>query len=143
MSENGGSRIRVILRWIQIKDNKEPIWDDEGEFRFRSKITTAGESHEVEFPAQGYWSISDHPRRNKVDKIDKTLFEGESGDSMVVELFGVELDQLTANDHLAGYRREFAGPASSWIGRHQPTDEGTDDPENMVDWRICYDIEEA
>ena len=143
MSENGGSRVRVILRWIQIKDNKEAMWDDEGEFRFRSKITTSGESHEIEFPEQGYWSISDHPRRNKVDKIDKVLFEGDAGDSLVVELFGVELDQLTANDHLEDYSREFTGPASSWIGRHQPTDEGTGDPENMVDWRVCYDTEEA
>ena len=143
MSENGGSRVRVILRWIQIKDNKEAMWDDEGEFRFRSKITTSGESHEIEFPEQGYWSISDHPRRNKVDKIDKVLFEGDAGDSLVVELFGVELDQLTANDHLEDYSREFTGPASSWIGRHEPTDEGTGDPENMVDWRVCYDIEEA
>ena len=143
MSENGVERIRVILRWIQIKDNKEAVWDDEGEFRFRSKITTDGESHEVEFPEQGYWSISDHPRHNKVDKIDKTLYEGAVGDSLVVELFGVELDQLTANDHLEDYRREFFGAASSWIGQHQPTDEGTGDPENMVDGRVCYDIEQA
>ena len=143
MSENGGGLIRGTLRWIQIKHNKEAMWDDEGEFRFRSKITTSGESHEIEFPEQGYWSISDHPRRNKVDKIDKVLFEGDAGDSLVVELFGVELDQLTANDHLEDYSREFTGPASSWIGRHQPTDEGTGDPENMVDWRVCYDIEEA
>ena len=143
MSENGVERIRVILRWIQVKDNKEAVWDDEGEFRFRSKITTDGESHEVEFPEQGYWSISDHPRRNKVDKIDKTLYDGAVGDSLVVELFGVELDQLTANDHLEDYRREFFGSAAAWIGRHQPTDEGTGDPENMVDWRVCYDIEQA
>ncbi len=102
-----------------------------------------GFRHEVEFPEQGYWSISDHPRRNKVDKIDKTLYEGEVGESLVVELFGVELDQLTANDHLEDYRREFFGSASSWIGRHQPTDEGSSDPENMVDWRVCYDIEQA
>lgn len=143
MSENAGKRVRVILRWIQIKDNKEAAWDDEGEFRFRSKVTTAGKSHELEFPEQGYWKISDHPRRNKVDKIDKVLFEGEVGDTMVVELFGVELDQLTANDHLENYRREFTGPVESWIGRYQPTDEGTGDPENMSDWRVCYDVEEA
>ncbi len=143
MSDNGGGRIRVTLRWIQIKDNKEAMWDDEGEFRFRSKVTTAGQSHELEFPEQGYWSISDHPRRNKVDKIDKVLYEGEHGDNLIVELFGVELDDLSANDDLANYRREFAGDASSWLGRHQPTDEGVDDPENMVDWRVCYDIETA
>ncbi len=141
MSENGGGQIRVTLRWIQIKDNKEAMWDDEGEFRFRSVITTGGEAHEIEFPEQGYWSVSDHPRRNKVDKIDKVLFEGPAGDNLVVELFGVELDKFTANDHLANYRREFTGEAASWIDRHQPADEGSEDPENMVDWRVCYDIE--
>ena len=31
MSDNAG-QIRVVLRWIQIKDNKEAMWDDEGEF---------------------------------------------------------------------------------------------------------------
>ena len=143
MSDNGGGQIRVILRWIQIKDNKEAMWDDEGEFRFRSKVTTAGATHEIEFPEQGYWSISDHPRRNKVDKIDKTLYEGPYGDNMIVELFGVELDNLSANDHLEDYRREFTGDVSTWVGRHQPTDEGTGDPENMTDWRVCYDIEMA
>ena len=143
MSDNGGGQIRIILRWIQIKDNKEAMWDDEGEFRFRSKVTTAGSTHEIEFPEQGYWSISDHPRRNKVDKIDKTLYEGPYGDNLIVELFGVELDNLSANDHLVDYRREFTGDASTWVGRHQPTDEGSADPENMTDWRVCYDIEMA
>jgi len=142
MSENG-NRVRVVLRWIQIKDNKEAAWDDEGEFRFRSKVTTAGESHTLTFPETGYWSISDHPRRNKVDKIDKVLFEGDAGDTLVIEMFGEELDNLTPNDQLEDYRREFTGPVSSWLGRHQPTDEGTGDPENMSDWRICYDIESA
>lgn len=141
MSDNGGGQIRVTLRWIQIKDNKEAMWDDEGEFRFRSVVTTAGNSHEIEFPEQGYWSISDHPRRNKVDKIDKVLYEGEFGEDLVVELFGVELDDFSANDHLEDYRREYTGDSAKWVGRHQPTDEGTDDPENMTDWRVCYDIE--
>jgi len=141
MSENGGTRIRVTLRWIQIKDNKEAMWDDEGEFRFRSKVTSGAKVEEIEFPEQGYWAISDHPRRNKVDKIDKVLFDGEAAEMLVVELFGVELDQMSANDHLADYRREYTGDVSTWTGRHQPTDEGSADPENMVDWRVCYDIE--
>jgi len=141
MSDSG--QIRVILRWIQIKDNKEAMWDDEGEFRFRSRITTNGESHELTFPEQGYWSISDHPRRNKVDKIDKVLYEGSCDDNLIVELFGEELDDFTANDSLENYRREYSGESSTWIGRHQPTDEGTEDPENMVDWRVCYDIEKV
>ncbi|MDH3207267.1 MAG: hypothetical protein OEO79_11680 [Gemmatimonadota bacterium] len=141
MSENGGTLIRVTLRWIQIKDNKEAMWDDEGEFRFRSKVTSGSKVEEIEFPEQGYWAISDHPRRNKVDKIDKVLFEGEAAETLVVELFGVELDQMSANDHLADYRREYTGAVATWAGRHQPTDEGSADPENMVDWRVCYDIE--
>lgn len=138
-----GNRIRVILRWIQIKDNKEAAWDDEGEFRFRSRVTTGGHTTEFRFPEHSFWSISDHPRRNKVDKIDKVLFEGEPGDTLVVELFGEELDQFSASDHLEDYRKEFTGDASHWIGRRQPTDEGVGDPENMSDWRICYDIEMA
>ena len=140
---SSGTRVRVVLRWIQIKDNKEAAWDDEGEFRFSSKVTTGGVSTELTFPEEGFWSISDHPRRNKVDKIDKVLFEGEAGDSMVVEMFGVELDNLSANDKLEDYRREYTGPPSSWLGTHQPTDEGGDDPENLSDWRVCYDIESA
>jgi len=142
MSANGG-RIRVVLRWIQIKDNKEAAWDDEGEFRFRSKVTTAGRTNEVVFPEQGFWSISDHPRRNKVDKIDKVLFEGEVGDSLVVELFGEELDAMTSNESLEDYRREYTGAVSSWLGHHAPDDESPTDPENLADWRVCYDIEEA
>ncbi len=78
-----------------------------------------------------------------MDKIDKVLYEGAAGDSLVVELFGVELDQMSANDHLQDYRREYTGDVSGWLGRHQPTDEGSDDPENMSDWRVCYDIELA
>lgn len=144
MSVNGGNRIRVILRWIQIKDNKEAAWDDEGEFRFRSKVTSGHQTTELEFPEPpAFWSISDHPRRNKVDKIDKVLYEGAAGDGLVVELSGVELDNLSADDHLEVYRKEFTGPVSSWIGVHQPTDEGGDDPENLSDWRVCYEIESA
>ncbi|MEC7808378.1 MAG: hypothetical protein VX850_04705, partial [Gemmatimonadota bacterium] len=60
-----------------------------------------------------------------------------------VELSGVELDTMTANDHLEDYSKSFTGDHSEWLGRHQPTDEGIGDPENMSDWRICYDIESA
>ena len=141
MAKGGGQRIRVTLRWIQIKDNKEAPWDDEGEFRFRSRVSTAGRTLESEFPEDGYWSISDHPRRSKVDKIDKVLYEGEAGESMVVELSGFEMDQMSGRDALSHYRREYTGGAASWAGRHQPSDEGTSDPENMIDWRIAYDIE--
>jgi hypothetical protein len=134
----------VILRWIQVTDIHEAPGDMEGEFRFRSKVTTGDQSNEMQFPEPPkYWTFRDDPRYNKMDKIDKTLFEGEAGDSLVVELSGEELDRFTANDLLEPYRKEFTGPVSSWIGRYQPADEGTEDPENLSDWRICYDVELA
>ena len=143
MSDHAPDRIRVVLRWIQIKDSKEAPWDDEGEFRFSSCVTTRGESHKETFPKKGHWAISDHPRRNKLEKIDRVLFEGLAGDTLSVELFGVELDTFSRDDHLEHYHREYSGPVSSWLGRHEPSDEGSEDPENMSDWRICYDIESA
>jgi hypothetical protein len=141
MAASGGGRIRVVLRWIQITDNKEAPWDEEGEFRFRARISSGGKTEEVRFPEDGYWSISDHPRRNKVDRIDKVLFEGEAGPTLLVEFFGEEIDALSTNDPLDEYRREYTGAVSTWLGRHEPTDEGKADPEGLSDWRLCYDIE--
>ena len=69
------------------------------------------------------------------------LFEGEVSDHLVVELRGEELDQFSDNDELEFYRREFAGPIDAQLGVHQPGDEGSDDPENMSNWRIGYEIE--
>lgn len=141
MSDNAGE-IEIILRWIQILDSHD--LDEEGEFRFLSKITTAGQTHEKRFPGgDGYWVISENPARNIVDKIDLTLYKGPAGDSLVVELYGEELDKFSKNDELETYRKEFTGDRSTWIGRHQPTDEGTGDPENLTDWRLCYDIVEV
>jgi hypothetical protein len=143
MSDNGGNRIRVILRWIQVTDIHEAPGDMEGEFRFRSKVTTGDQANEMQFPEPpNYWTFRDDVRFNKM-KVDKTLFEGEAGDSLVVELSGEELDRWSKNDLLEPYRKEFTGPLSSWIGRYQPADEGSDDPENLSDWRICYDVELA
>ena len=141
MAENGGTRVRVILRWIQIKDKLEPFFKEHGEFFFTTKVTTAGRTVETRLPEQGHWEITDHPRFNKVDKIDKVLFDGEPGERMVVELFGEEIDQLSSNDHLDPYKKEFSGPPESWVGRQAPGDEGSTDAENMSNWRICYDIE--
>ncbi|MBW3534796.1 MAG: hypothetical protein KY453_06185 [Gemmatimonadetes bacterium] len=141
MGQNAGKRIRVIIRWVQIKDKLEPFFKEHGEFRFRSRVTSGDQVSEAQFPEEGHWEISDLPRFSKVDKIDKVLFEGPAGDSLVVELFGEEIDQLSANDQLDDYRREFTGPAESWVGFHQPGDEGSPDPENMPLWRVGYEIE--
>lgn len=143
MGQNAGKRIRVIIRWVQIKDKLEPFFKEHGEFRFRSRVTSGDQVSEARFPEEGHWEISDLPRFSKVDKIDKVLFEGAAGDSLVVELFGEEIDQLSANDQLDDYRREFTGPAESWVGFHQPGDEGSPDPENMALWRVGYEIEMA
>jgi hypothetical protein len=143
MGVNEGKRVRVVLRWIQIKDKLEPFFKEYGEFFFRTRVTSGIRTTELRLPEKGHWEISDHPRFNRVDKIDKILFEGDVGDSMVIELFGEEIDTLSQNDHLDDYRREFTGDCASWIGRIAPGDEGSDDPENMSNWRVGYDIEMA
>jgi hypothetical protein len=136
-------KVRVVLRWIQIKDNLEPFFKDYGEFFFTTRVSSGDRVTETRLPQTGHWEISDHPRFNKVDKLDTVLFEGPPAESMVVELFGEEIDQLSANDHLDPYRKEFKGDPATWVGRHAPGDEGSTDPENMSNWRICYDVELA
>jgi hypothetical protein len=140
MSDQEGQRIQIVLRWIQILDNLEPFYKDTGEFVFRSKVESGGKVHEKKFPEQGYYSISDKPGWNRLEKLNKVLFEGVPGESLVLELTGEELDQFTANDHLDHYRREFSGDLGAWLGHYEPVDEGSADPENMKTWRICYDI---
>jgi hypothetical protein len=135
------NKVRVILRWIQIKDKLEPFFKDYGEFFFTTKVSSGDRVMETRLPEKGHWEITDHPRFSKVDKIDKVLFEGPPGSNMVVEMFGEEIDQLSANDRLDAYRKEFSGPPESWVGRRAPNDEGSTDPENMSNWRICYDVE--
>lgn len=141
MSANSGKRIRVVLLWIQILDKLEPFFKEHGEFFFTARVTTNGQTVEARLPEKGHWEISDHPRFNKVDKIDKVLFEGEPGDVMKVEFLGEEIDQFTENDHLDDYARTFEGDAASWVARYAPGDEGSDDPENMSNWRIGYEIQ--
>ncbi len=140
-------KIRVVLRSLTILDKMEPFFKETGEFVFRTRVTTdAGEGavvQESRIPETGFWSISDHPRWNTVKHINKVLFEGEAGKQLTVEMFGEELDQMSANDELDPYRRVFDGPVESWIGRYQPRDEGSTDPEVMTKWRIAYDIERA
>jgi hypothetical protein len=133
--------VRVTLRWIQIKDKLEPFYETHGEFRFWSRVTSGETVVETRFPEDGYWEISDQPRFNTVNDIDKVLYEGRAGDSLVVELFGEEIDPFSKNDPLDAYRREFVGPAESWSGVHAPGNEGLRDPENMPLWRVAYEIE--
>ena len=91
----------------------------------------------------GFYSISDKPGWNRLEKLNKVLFDGVAGESMVIDLRGVELDQLSANDELDHYRREFQGNVADWLGHYEPVDEGSTDPENMPKWRICFDIQKA
>lgn len=143
MEERGGMRITVTLRWIQILDNLEPFFKAEGEFVFRAKVSTnnhGGMSQETRMPSSGHYSISDHPRRNRLNKLDKVLFEGRVTDHLVIELGGQELDRFSKDDPLELYRREFTGPIGRHLGIIQPGDEGSDDPENMSNWRVGYEI---
>ena len=141
MALNDGRHVRVILRWLQIKDILEPFYETHGEFRFSSRVSSGDTVMETRFPEEGHWEISDQPRFNTVEGIDKVLFDGPAGDSLVVELFGEEIDTLSANDSLDAYRREFAGPADTWAGIQAPGNEGLNDPENMPLWRVAYEIQ--
>lgn len=151
MAEQTGGRVKVVLRWIQILDKLEPAWKEKGEFRFTTRVSTenrGGNVKEMRFPEQGHYDISDHPAWNKV-VLNRTIFEGEVDDHLVVELMGEELDTLSKNDQLDSYRREFHGPPSNWTGWYGPGDDvapeaiNTADPENMSNWRVCYVIESA
>ncbi len=133
--------IRVTLRWLQVLDKLEPWYKDKGEFVFWAKVTSGERTEERRFPSEGHYPISDHPRWNKLDHLNKVMYEGEAGDSLLIELRGLETDRFSDDDELERYAREFAGPADSWVGRHQPGDEGPPDPEAMSNWRICYDVE--
>lgn len=150
MADQTGSRIKVVLRWIQILDKLEPAWKEKGEFRFTSRVSTqnrGGTVREMRFPEEGHYDISDHPAWNKV-VLNRTIFEGEVDDSLVVELLGEELDSVSSNDQLDTYRREFRGDPKNWAGRYGPGDDATPtadvnpaDPENMSNWRVCFVIE--
>jgi len=143
MTEQSGKRIQVVLRWIQILDKLEPFYKETGEFVFRSKVESAGKVEEYRFPEDGYYAISDKPGWNRLEKLNKVLFDGVPTDNMVVELMGEELDKFSANDPLDHYRREFSGNAADWVGLYEPVDEGSTDPENMTTWRICFEIVDA
>lgn len=133
--------IRVTLRWLQVLDKLEPWYKNKGEFVFWTRVTSGERIVERRFPEQGHYPISDHPRWNRLDHLNKVMYEGEAGDSLRIEVRGVETDRFSTDDELERYSREFSGPAGSWVGRHQPGDEGPSDPEAMSDWRICYDVE--
>ncbi len=144
MAESTGKSVRVTLRWVQILDNLEPFFKEKGEFVFRAKVWTdnhGGKVQETRVPRAGHYSISDHPRWNKLSKLDRVVFEGEVTDHLVVEFNGEELDQFSANDQLAPYRREFTGPIEGHAAVVQPGDEASADPENMENWRLGYEIE--
>ena len=142
MTDQAGERIQVVLRWIQILDKLEPFYKETGEFVFTSKVESGGKVQETRMPeGDGHYPLSDKPGWNRLEKMNKVLFDGVPGDSMVIELLGEELDQLSANDQLDHYRREFTGSVSDWIGHYEPVDEGSTDPENMSNWRVCFDIQ--
>ena len=137
------ARIRVTLKSIKILDDLDPFYKETGEFRFRSRVSSEsgeGFEHETRFPEEGHYSLSDKPGWNYVT-LNKILYEGDADNHLVVELFGEELDLLSANDQLDHYKREHRGPLDDWVGLYEPADEGSTDPEAMSNWRISYSIE--
>jgi hypothetical protein len=144
MTEQQGERIRVILRKVQINDNLEPFFDDEGEFRFTIRVSSrnrGGIVQETKLPKEGHYSISDDPSWNQ-RHLNEIVFEGEVDDHIEVEITGEELDFLKT-DKLTPYRRVFEGPPAGWVGYYRPGDEGSDDPERMKDWWVFLEIEKA
>ena len=146
MAEGNSERIRVILRMVQIHDDLEPAWEDEGEFRFTATVSSrnrGGIQHKTVHPSEDdHYKVSDNPAWNRLH-LDKTLFEGEVDDHLEVEIIGEELDFLSANDQLEHYHRVFEGDPSSWIGFYHPGDEGSSDPERMSNWWVYLEIEGA
>lgn len=136
-----GQRVRITLNWIKLLDSLDT--GDEGQFRFTAKISSSdrgGFSEEIRFPEEGYYPLSSKPGWNFV-KLDRVLWEGDIQSGMTFELVGEELDKMSSSDFLDHYSRTFAGPPANWAGRYHPMDEGTDDPENMSNWRIAYTID--
>lgn len=146
MGNGSGERIKVILRMIQIHDDLEPAWDDQGEFRFTARVSSrnaGGWTEETTLPRKkDFYRISDNPAWNRL-RLDEVLFEGEVEDHMEIELIGTELDFLSADDQLDRYHRVWEGSPSDWIGHYRPGDEGSDDPERMSNWWIYLEIEKA
>lgn len=137
-------RIRVVLRWIQILDIKEAFFKKTGQFRFVSTVS-GGQDGPVttNLPENGHLTVSDSFAQNRIT-FDTVIFEGTAGDDMGVEIRGEEVDRFSKNDPLPVYRREFSGDPSSWVGWYGPGDEEpTEEKENLGDWRVCYEIEDA
>ena len=144
MSGQDGTRIRVHVALVADSRRPRAVFKDKGEFVFWAKVWTdngGGKVQETRMPRKGHYPISDHPRWNRLNNLDKVLFEGEVVDHLAIELRGEELDQLSGNDQLEFYTRTFTGPIQDHVRVIQPGDEGSDDPENMANWRIGYEIE--
>ena len=146
MSHVNGKRIRVILRMVQIHDKLEPVWEDEGEFRFTATVTSRNrggiEAKTVLPGEQDHYKVMDNPAWNQL-KLDKTLFEGEVDDHLEIEIIGEELDLVGPNDQLERYHRVFQGDPDDWIGFYRPGDEGSADPERMSNWWVYLEVEKA
>ena len=143
MAEQSGTRVRVILRWLQILESLDS--DEIGEFIFQFRCFTknnGGQIQETRIPeGTGYIKISHNRSQNRLDHINKVLFDGFVQDHLKIIAQGEEVDQFSENDFLETYEREFTGAVSGFAGPHIPGDEGSVDPENMSNWRIAYEIE--
>jgi hypothetical protein len=143
VTARAGTNVRVVLKWVQILDKKEPFYESHGEFVFRARIQPDNDETrlvETRLPTSGHYSITDAAGENR-HRLDVPIFEGPVTERLAIEVTGVELDRFSADDELNPYRRIFDGPPGSWIGPYGPGDERIE-PEDLGDWRIWYRIEE-
>lgn len=137
-----GSKIRVILEKIQIRDASEPWFKGKGEIRFNARVRTnnnGGIEQRAVLPEQGVYSVSDKDGQNMIT-INQPLFHGFVSDNLSIEIAGIELDTFDPNDDLGKYTRLFDCSCEELFGSYGP-DDGSIDPEDVGRWRVWYRIE--
>lgn len=131
-------RLRVVLERIEIRDDRDLF--SEGELVFEARVQADdGSPARTRLPATGHWRASDEPGKNVI-VVEQEVFRGEAGKALVVQLDGVELDWINADDPLGTYTRRFGGSPAGWLGRHRAGDE-TLDGEDTGLWRLTYRVQ--
>lgn len=136
-------RVRITLDFIQITDRLD--LDMDGEFRFEFSVSSLrrGLLRESRLPESGTLSISRHPAMNWIGHLDHLLWEGtvETGEVIILDARGEDVDRLSRNDPVQSYRREFSGSPDIWAGRYGDGTQAMPDPEDLEQWRLGYTIE--
>jgi hypothetical protein len=140
-----GSKVRVVLEKIRVRDDLDPLIKGRGELYFATKTYSpdnGGQLQQHRFPQTGVFKISDIPGRNDVE-LDSVIFEGYVENDLRIEIAGTELDTFDPDDVLGKYTRLFCGDPNRWYGAYGPDDEKPIEPENLTSWEIWYRIERS